>query len=153
MQALDDTLQQDIIKDISESQIGYFGGPGKMVCPSRATVEALVRRIPESRIITTDLLRQELAEQFNVQGACPVTTHKALQAIANDAAADPASDVAYWRVIKQSGQLIDRFPGGAEGQAALLMKEGFTIDSNGKAPKVSNFKRSLVHFTQSSHNA
>ena len=134
--------QADEIVDIPENRIKFFGGPGKMLLPGSATVEALIKRIPENQLITTDLLRQQLTHQFNVQGTCPVTTRKALQTIAHDS----SSQVAYWRVINQSGGLIANFPGGIEGHAALLRKEGFTIDTTGKAPKVKNFREDLVHF-------
>jgi hypothetical protein len=36
--------------------------------------------------------------------------------------------------------------GGAAGQAALLVEEGFTIDTKGKVSKVKNFRESLVCF-------
>jgi alkylated DNA nucleotide flippase Atl1 len=135
-------LQEDVIVDISAAQEGFFGGPGKMLLPSHATVEALIKKIPKHQLMTTSLLRATLAAQFNVQGTCPVTTRKALVAIAQYS----SHDVAYWRVIKQSGELIAKFPGGVEAHAALLKQEGFTIDSTGKAPKVKNFKASLVGF-------
>lgn len=134
-------LEEDAIVEISERQISYFGGPGKMVLPSVATVEGVIKRVPESKVITTDLLRKELAEQFEVQGACPVTTKKALRAIAND----PGRDVAYWRVIKQNGELMAYFPGGVEGHAVKLEAEGFAFDRKGKVPKVKQFKESLVN--------
>jgi hypothetical protein len=133
-------LLKDEFKDIPESQIGYFGGPGRMLLPSDATVAALIGEVPQMELITTDLLRKVLAERFKVQGTCPVTTRKALQAIA----ADASQPVAFWRVIKQNGELIDKFPGGVEGQAAHLREEGFTIDRSGKKPKVARFKASLV---------
>jgi hypothetical protein len=136
--------QADAIIDIAESQVRYFGGPGKMLLPSPATVAALIKRIPAYKLLTTDLLRKKLAEQFNVQGTCPVTTKKALQTIANDM----NDQVAYWRVIKQNGELNAIFPGGVEGQAALLRQEGFVIDTNAKVPKVKQFKASLVRFDQ-----
>jgi len=134
--------QEDAIVDIAPSQIGYFGGPGKMLLPSLATVAALIEQIPERKLLTTDLLRRQLAAQFNVQGTCPVTTKKALQAIGQDA----SSAIAYWRVIKQNGELNAFFPGGADGQSQKLQQEGFTIDTTGKAPKVKQFKASLVRF-------
>jgi hypothetical protein len=133
-------LQKDEIKDIPERQYGYFGGPGKMLLPSDDTVAALIAEVPEKQLITTDLLRQVLAQRFQVRGTCPVTTRKALHAIAND----PARQVAYWRVIKQNGTLIDRYPGGVEGQAAQLREEGFSIAGAGKTAKVEKFKQSLA---------
>jgi alkylated DNA nucleotide flippase Atl1 len=77
-----------------------------------------------------------------VRGTCPVTTQKALQAIAHGS----GKNIAYWRVINTNGGLIARFPGGAAGQAALLVEEGFTIDTKGKVSKVKNFRESLVCF-------
>lgn len=135
------SLQEDAIVDIPPSRIRFFGGPGKMLLPSPATVEAVIRNVPENKLITTDLIRQELSAQFRVQGTCPVTTQKALQAIAHD----PSKRVAYWRVINKNGSLIAKFPGGVEGHAELLRREGFTIDTNGKAPRVKEFGKSLIH--------
>ena len=135
-------MEQDAIVDIAPSQVSYFGGPGKMLLPCPATVAALIQKVPAHTILTTDLLRKQLAKQFNVQGTCPVTTKKALQTIANTA----DNDVPYWRVIKQNGELNAIFPGGVAGQADLLRQEGFVIDTNGKALKVKQFKASLVHF-------
>lgn len=133
-------LQEDEIVDIPENRIKFFGGPGKMLLPSPATVEALIKKIPESQLLTTELLRKKLTDQFHVQGTCPVTTKKALQAVAHDA----SEQVAYWRVINASGNLIAHFPGGVEGQAALLRKEGFAIDTRGKVPKVQAFRERLA---------
>jgi hypothetical protein len=133
--------QEDAIVDIPENRVRFFGARGKMLLPSPATVEALIKKVPQNKLITTDVLRQKLTEQFKVQGTCPVTTQKALQAIANKA----SENVAYWRVIKKNGELMAKFPGGVERQATLLRQEGFTIDSQGKAPRVENFRASLVH--------
>ncbi|MEP7291269.1 MAG: hypothetical protein ABI835_05775 [Chloroflexota bacterium] len=135
-------FEENAFKEIAENQIGFFGGAGQMLIPSRKTVEALIRKIPASQLITTDLLRKRLADDFGVQGTCPVTTKKVLRVIASDA----DEDVAYWRVIKQSGELIAYFPGGVEAQAALLGEEGFSFETSGKVPKVRKFKESLVHF-------
>ena len=134
--------QEDAIVDIPDNRIKFFGGTGKMLLPSAATVAALIKKVPKHKLITTNLVCQELSHQFKVRGTCPVTTQKALQAIARD----PTENVAYWRVINANGGLIVRFPGGAAGQEALLRKEGFTMDPTGKVPKVKNFRKSLVHF-------
>src|SRR5437868_13382738 len=77
-------LQEDAIVDIPENRVKFFGGTGKMLLPSAATVAALIKKIPEHKLITTNFLCQELTHQFEVRGTCPVTTQKALQAIAHD---------------------------------------------------------------------
>jgi alkylated DNA nucleotide flippase Atl1 len=135
-------LQEDVIVDIPENRIRFFGGSGKMLLPSPATVAALIKEIPANKLVTTELLRQKLTAQFNVQGTCPVTTQKAIQAIARDS----SKNVAYWRIVNKNGGLIAKFPGGVEGHAALLRQEGYTIDTKGKIPKVKEFRESLVRF-------
>ena len=135
-------LQEDVIVDIPENRIRFFGGSGKMLLPSPATVAALIKEIPANKLVTTELLRQKLTAQFNVQGTCPVTTQKALQAIAHNS----SKSVAYWRIVNKNGGLIAKFPGGVEGHAALLRQEGYTIDTKGKIPKVKEFRESLVRF-------
>ena len=133
--------QEDAIVDIPENRVKFFGGTGKMLLPSPATVAGLVKKIPEHKLITTNLLCKELTDQFKVRGTCPVTTQRALQVISHDS----NKNVAYWRVINSNGGLIARFPGGAEGQAALLRKEGFAIDTkeSTKGKKLQTKPRSL----------
>ena len=135
-------MQQDEIVEIPPNRIKYFGTTGRMLLPCPATIAALIQRIPQHKLITTDLLRKELTAQFDVEGTCPVTTQKALKAIASE----PNDAVACWRVIKQSGELMTYFPGGIVEHAARLTEEGFNIDSSGKKPKVQHYKENLVHF-------
>jgi len=87
---------EDQIVDIPKERFKFFGGPGKMLLPGPATLAALVKKIPEHKLVTTNQLCQELTEQFKVRGTCPVTTQQALQAVAHDA----TRKVPYWRVIK-----------------------------------------------------
>lgn len=133
--------QTDVIVAIEKHRERYFGGAGKMLIPCPATVAAQIRRIPEHQLMSKELLQAKLAEQFQVQVTCPFATKKALQAIAWDA----SQPVPYWRVIKKNGELFSYFPGGVEGHAGCLRKEGFTIDTTGKAPKVQHFQERLFH--------
>jgi 6-O-methylguanine DNA methyltransferase, DNA binding domain len=131
---------EDCIVDIPKNRLGFFGGPGKMLLPGPATVAALIKKVPARKLITTNLICQKLTQQFDVQGTCPVTTQRALQAVAHH----PSNEVPYWRVITANGGLIARFPGGAKGQAKRLRSEGFTFDTKGKAPRLTDFQESLV---------
>jgi hypothetical protein len=92
-------LQEDLIVEIPKNRLKFFGGAGKMLLPSPATVAALIKKIPEHKIITTGLLCKELTEQFKVRGTCPVTTQKALQEIAHDS----TNECPYWKVVNPSG--------------------------------------------------
>ena len=68
--------QEDVIVDIPKDRVKFFGGTGKMLLPSPATVAALIKKIPKRKLITTNLLCKELTDQFKVRGTCPVTTQK-----------------------------------------------------------------------------
>jgi 6-O-methylguanine DNA methyltransferase, DNA binding domain len=133
-------MTEDAIVDIPENRFQYFGGPGKMLLPCPATIATVIEKIPAHQLITTETIQNQLAEQFDVDGTCPITTQRSLQALAND----PQTHVAYWRVVNKNGGLIARFPGGAAGHAAHLEDEGFSIDTQAKPPKVKQFRESLV---------
>ena len=132
--------QTDVIVAIAKHRERAFGGAGQMLIPCAATVAAQIRHIPEHQLISKELLQAKLAEQFQVRVTCPFATKKALQAIAQDVN-QPAP---YWRVIKKNGELFSYFPGGVEGHADCLRKEGFTIDITGKVPKIQHFRAHLV---------
>src|SRR3984893_18696276 len=134
--------QEDLIVEIPQNRVKFFGGAGKMLLQSPATVAALIKKIHEHNLITTSLLCKEMTEQCKVRGTCSVMTQKALQEIAHDS----TNECPYWRVVNASGGLIARFPSGVEGQAAFLRKEGFAIDTKQKVPKVKGFGESLVLF-------
>jgi hypothetical protein len=76
---------EDQVVDIPEERLKFFGGSGKMLLPGPTTVAALIKKIPENKLVTTNQLCEELTEQFKVRGTCPVTTQLALQAVAHDA--------------------------------------------------------------------
>jgi len=135
-------LLEDTIVDIAKDRERSLGASGKMLLPCPSTVEALLKQIPEDKLITIDLIRKKLADQFNVQTTCPFNTKLCLRALAND----PGKKVAYWRVVRGAGELIDYFPGGVAGHAAFLNKQGFVIDYDGKKPKVKNLRKNLVQF-------
>jgi alkylated DNA nucleotide flippase Atl1 len=139
-------LQEDLIADISKAREKFFGCSGKMLLPSRKTVQALLEQIPQHQLATTEWIQRTLAAQFNVQVTCPVATRKALQAIAKDS----SGNLAFWRVVKKNGELMAIFPGGVAVQAEQLTQQGFEIDAIGKKPKVLNLKSNLVNFTHSS---
>ena len=136
-----DDMQKDEITAIPKTMENFFGCSGNMLKPCAATVKALLKKVPKGKLATTELIRTKLASDFKVQTTCPAATDKALQAIAND-----DKKTAYWRVVKKKGELIAKLPGGVKNQAALLEKEGFTIDSKGKTPKVLNFEEKLYRF-------
>ena len=130
---------KDKIEPIPETMEKFFGCSGEMVKPSSDTVKSVVSKIPRGKLITLEQLREKLAKDFGVQTACPAGTTKALQILSKE-----ESSICYWRVIKKKGELIAKFPGGVEGHASLLEKEGFEVDNNRKNPVVLDYASKLA---------
>jgi alkylated DNA nucleotide flippase Atl1 len=137
---VDEDLRNDVLVDIPKHLVKRLGGSGKMLKPSRTSVEALVKKIPRGRVLTTSLLRKVLAESHNAQETCPFLTKRALMAIAEDAKAKAP----FWRVVMGSGEMIAAYPGGQKAQAKRLQSDGLTIVSNAGKSIVANLRQSLA---------
>ena len=62
-------------------------------------------------------------------------------------AAEGKKDITpYWRTLKVSGQLNEKYPGGVEAQSAHLKEEGHAIEmgKDGKPRKVKDFATAFV---------
>ncbi len=133
-------LAKDEIVPIEKHREKAIGASGRMLLPSPKTVAKVVAKIPRRQLATIDLIRKNLAQQFKVDATCPFNTKLCLRAISND----PAAKLAYWRVIRDNGDLIKYFPGGIAGHAKLLKQEGFSVEKKGEMAKVKDFRTSLV---------
>ena len=51
--SVDMVPQEDVIVEIPENRLKFFGDAGKMLLPSSATVAALIKKIPEHKLTTT----------------------------------------------------------------------------------------------------
>jgi alkylated DNA nucleotide flippase Atl1 len=134
--SVDDELRSDVILDIPKEQERRFGCAGKMLKPSRASVEALVKKIPQGRVMTTPSLRKALAERHNAQVTCPFLTKRALMTIAEDR----KTTVPFWRVVMAKGEMIAAYPGGGTKQARRLKHEGVMIAGRVGTYKVMNLR-------------
>ncbi len=70
----------------------------------------------------------------------------AARAAEEDAAEGKKDVTPYWRTVKTGGALNEKYPGGAEAQAAHLRAEGHEIVSgkDGRPRKVKDFETKLV---------
>ncbi len=114
-----DELRHDVLVDIANGGERRFGTAGKMLKPSRASVEAAVATVPRGATMTIAELRQRLARQHGADATCPFMTKRALMAIAEDTAATAP----YWRIVKPNGAMMTYFPGGAAAQTRRLKAE------------------------------
>lgn len=128
-----------------------MGGRTMLVSTPR-DVDALIRKIPKGKLITSALLRERLARDFGAECACPTSTGIFVR-IAAEAAEEERAEGAkritpYWRVIAKDGRLNEKFPGGVKAQAENLSAEGFQIEpaTGKKPPRVKEFENKLVKF-------
>lgn len=124
-------------------------GRGRMLIPKPLDVDALIRRIQRGKLATVAQIRERLAKDFHADFTCPMTTGIFLRIAAETAEEDFSQGekqiTPYWRVIKEDGNLNEKFPGGTEAQAVHLREEGHTIQpGEGKKPhRVKDFEKSL----------
>ena len=125
-------------------------GTGTVVIPAPKEVDEIMKQVPKGKLITASQVRAILAQKHGATIGCPLTTGIFVWVAANaaeEAAAEGKKDITpYWRTLKSSGELNEKYPGGVEAQAARLREEGHTIEpgKGKKPPKVKDFERVLV---------
>lgn len=147
---LEKPLAPKIVQQLPSNMPKGFG-TGSMVIVTPLLVDGLVRTIPKGKIATIGGLREKFAHDFNTDITCPLTTGIFLRICAEAAQEDlegGRTDITpYWRVIRDDGTMIDKFPGGIEQQAENLKKEGFEILVGGRGGK----KLTVANYTQNKH--
>lgn len=114
-------------------------GTGDMVIPSPREVEAVMRAVPEGQTTTVSRIRDLLARKYSAMAACPLTTGIFVRIAAEEDAREGRTEITpYWRVVKDDGSLLDKFPGGIERQRERLIAEGHRIvpGKSGRPPRV-----------------
>lgn len=125
-------------------------GTGTVVIPAPREVDEIMKKVAKGKVITINQIRAILAQKHAATIGCPITTGIFAWIAAHaaeEAAAEGKEDVTpYWRTLKSSGELNEKYPGGVEAQAARLREEGHIIEpSKGKKPpKVKDFEKALV---------
>jgi hypothetical protein len=129
-------------------------GTGTMVIPAPKEVDAIMRRVPEGKLITIAEIRGALAKRHKVSICCPITTG-IFAWIAANAAEEAAQDSApngkkrnitpYWRTLKTGGELNAKYPGGISGIRKRLKAEGHRVVAKGKRYFVADFEKSLAN--------
>ncbi len=122
-------------------------GRGKMLIPRPLDVDALIRKVPRGKLVTQAQIRETLARACKADVACPITTGIFIRIVAEaaeEAARSGRSRVTpYWRVVRDDGSLLEKFPGGPSAQADHLRAEGHQIDPTGKL-RVEDPERALA---------
>ncbi len=146
---LEKEQEPKIVVASPNSKMAKRFGSGKMLIPRPLDVDALIRTVEKGKLVTQAQLRERLARDFKVDFTCPITTgifvRIAAEAAEEDFTAGKQEITPYWRVIKTDGSLNQKFPGGAQAQAARLRDEGHHIQpaQGKKPPRVIDFQKSL----------
>ena len=123
-------------------------GMGTVVIPAPIEVDAMMRKVPRGKLVTINEIRATLARKHGATIGCPMTTGIFAWVAANAAgeqSEEGVKDVTpYWRTLKTGGVINEKYPGGVEGQKALLEKEGHRIIQKGKKCVVADYEKSLI---------
>ncbi len=126
------------IKEGPEIWNKKFGG-NKMVIPTPRLIESLLFKIKKGQVKKLESLREEIAYETGADYACPLTTGIFLR-ICSEYAEEIRKEGAvkippYWRVVRDDGAMMEKFPGGPEAQAEKLREEGVKIVLKGARKK------------------
>ncbi|MEM3397340.1 MAG: MGMT family protein [Thermoplasmata archaeon] len=119
-----------------------------MLIPAPVEVDAVMKSVPEGKLITIDQIRETLARKHGTTISCPLTTG-IFASIAAHAAEEEKADgkkeiTPYWRTLRKGGELNEKYPGGAEAQKKLLENEGHTVVKKGRKFFVQDYEKKLV---------
>jgi alkylated DNA nucleotide flippase Atl1 len=121
----------------------------EVVLTNPSEVVAIMKKVPEGKLITLEEICKAVANQHNVQACCTLTSGIFVMIAANavaEAAKEGKDDlgIPYWRTLKIGGFLNDKYPGGQEGHRRLLEKEGHEILAKGKRYRVKDYQNHLM---------
>lgn len=111
-------------------------GQGTMVIVTPKIIDTLVNSVPRGKLITIGAMRKKFAHDYDTATTCPLTTGIFLRIVAEAAEENrkegKTNVTPYWRVVRDTGEMIDKFPGGIEAQAEKLKEEDFEILITGR---------------------
>ncbi|MEN6425525.1 MAG: hypothetical protein ABFE13_09190 [Phycisphaerales bacterium] len=135
--------------EMPDKWVKTMGGRHVLV-PTPKMVDEHIRAVPQRRLTTVGRIRRRLAEPFQADSTCPLTIGIFLRIVSEAAEEDRQAGrtpiTPWWRVVKDDGSLNAKFPGGVEGHAERLRKEGHEIvaGKGKKPPRVVDFEKSLA---------
>lgn len=129
-------------------------GKGTVVIAAPREVDAVMRKVPDGKLITINEIRQLMARKHKATIACPITTGIfawiAAHAAEEAAAAGKSEITPYWRTLKAGGELNPKYPGGIPRIKSLLEAEGHKVVAKGKRHVVADFESRLVKVAKTS---
>jgi len=123
-------------------------GKGTVAIAAPREIDAIMRTVPEGKLITINEIRQLIAKKHKANVGCPITTGIFAWIAAHaaeEAAAEGHADITpYWRTLKVGGELNPKYPGGIPRLKSLLEAEGHRVVAKGKRFVVADYEARLV---------
>lgn len=140
---LNDSKNMPVVEIVDNSYANSQGGPKMLIAPP-LEYDAIMKKVPKGKLITSDRIRAHLAKKYEAHWTCPLTAGIFINIAANASAERQGqNETPYWRTLKKDGELCEKFPGGIDGHKALLLMEGHQIIQKGKRYFVENYDKHL----------
>ena len=85
-----------------------------MLLPAIDMVAEAIAAVPPGTAADLAQIRTSLAARYSADACCPVTVQRHIRTLAEEAVANPAKAVPYWRVIDPDRPTAARLAGGVE---------------------------------------
>jgi alkylated DNA nucleotide flippase Atl1 len=131
-----------------EGKLAKRWGEGTCVIPAPREVNEIMKSVLKGKLITINQIRERLAGKHKATIGCSITTgifaRIAAEVAAEDREKGKKNITPYWRTLKEGGVVNEKYPGGVEGQTALLKKEGFKVFKKGHKTMVEDYGKYLM---------
>ena len=123
----------------------------KVVLVNASEIAPIMQKVPKGKLISIIEICNIVAKKHKTKGCCSLVAGIQVMTIANaveevlvNKIKSDVAKIPYWRTVKSHGELNHKFPGGLEGHAKLLEKEGSKIEKKGKRWFVKDYEKFLV---------
>ena len=131
------------VEELTDAKmIARYGGAKMLIAPPLA-YDALMKKVPYGKVVTSDAIRSHLAKQHGADFTCPLTAGIFINIAANATKERSTNDTPYWRTLKKDGELNEKYPDGIDGQKLLLEMEGHTVIQKGKRHFVKDYPEKI----------
>ncbi len=135
------------VVEITDPQtIARYGGTRMLIAPP-LDYDAVMKRVPEGRVTTSEHIRAYLARKHGADYTCHLTAGIFINIAARASAERSADPTPYWRTLKKDGELNEKYPEGIDGQKLRLEMEGLTVVQKGKRYFVRDFGQRLCELS------
>lgn len=118
-----------ILKD--QASIQKYGGEKMYFAPPMA-YDALMRQVPQGKLLTVGAMREHLAKKAGADFTDPITAGIFVSIAAWASHQREQDKTPYWRTLKANGALNEKYPGDAQAQKEKLEAEGHVILQKGR---------------------